>query len=166
MVTFDVTVTPKDLTNYMFCHKYKRVSGMLELLIGAVCLVAGIVNVASIEEKWQPYMLFLIFFGVFFLVILPVQTWSKSARQYLANPAYKAPFTYVLDDTGIVISQGEDSAQLPWGEVYRVVDNGKSIVVYISKFSANILPKRCFADKYDEVKKTFEEHLDKKRCRL
>lgn len=163
---FDVKVEAGDLRRYMFCHKYMKVSGILEILIGLACLIIGVIRYNTIVDDSRNYMLFLIFFGVYFLIISPIQTFMNSARQYISNPTYNEAFHYVLGNEGITISQGEDSAELPWGQIYKVTDNGTSIIIYISKFNANILPKACFADKVDAVKDAFRANVPERCVRL
>lgn len=166
MITFDVLITHKDLRNYMFTHKYRRVTGVVELALGLICFLIGVIKISSIGEQYRPYMLFLIFFGVFFLVISPIQTFTNSARQYLANPGFLKPFTYNLSEEGIEVVQDGESAKLPWSQVYKVSANKTSIFLYMSRFTANILPKRCFADRKTEIEQMFREHVDAKRCKL
>lgn len=164
-VAFDVKIEVKDLRNYMFCHKYKSVTGILEILIGIGALVYGIYLWTG-AGKLDAYVLIWLFFGVYFLVMTPIKAYTNATKQYLLNPTYKDEFHYVLNENGITISQNGEEATLPWGEVYRVVDNGKSIIIYVSRLNANILPKRCFEDKVEEVKNMFRNNLDGKRVKL
>ena len=166
MIKFDVQVKIGDLRNYMYSHKYGRITGKLELILGLICLVSGIVLAKSGSEKWHAYVLFLVIFGVFFLVISPIQTFVNSAKQYLANPMISKPLTYVLSDEGIELSQGDIVNNMPWSGVYAIRANKNNIFIYFSRFSANIIPKRCIEKELDDVIGCFKANVDSKRCKL
>lgn len=77
----------------------------------------------------------------------------------LSNPSFQKPLHYVMDDTGITISQGEDSVQYPWEELYRAVSTGRSIIVYTSRINATIFPKRQLEDKKTAVIEMISTHM-------
>ena len=162
-VTFNVDVTAKDMRGYMFTHKYRSVSGILEVLIGIACLVVGLLQYGKIEEQWKAYMLILIFFGAFFLVFTPLNLCFKAKKQIVLNPMFKEPFTYVLNEEGIYISQNGESDQLPWKDVYKIVKNSTGIIIYISKYRANILPQRCIAEKETDIVKVIKNYAGKEK---
>ncbi len=162
-ISFEVTITSKDMRGYMFAHKYRSISGVFEIILGIACLAFGLIRYGSIKEEWQSYMLILIFFGVFFLLITPINTYVKASKQVLLNPSFKEPFQYVLNEEGIHISQNGESADLTWDAVYKAVKCSTGIFLYGSKYRANILPARCIEGKEEDIVKLLKKCISKER---
>lgn len=161
----DVKVELPDLRHYMYYHKYMRPTGFIELIAGLLCLVFGIYNYAKIDTDYQPFMIFLIFFGFYFLIFLPLNTFFTAFKQFTLNPTYKNTYHYLFDKKGMTISLEDDSATLEWKDFYRVLDNKRSIVVYISKYNANIIPKRELGEKVDALKALLRANLPARKVR-
>jgi hypothetical protein len=84
------------------------------------------------------------FFGLFFTVYTPIGMKRKVRRQMKEQEA--AAVTYTVTEDGIVVSQSEEHANLPWEEVFRLKATGSSLILYITSVRANIIPFRCLGD--------------------
>ena len=96
MIEFDVKIKAGDLYDYMLRHTYNSFSGMLGSGLGALMVIAGIYL-----KGWL-----MVIAGVVLLCYLPWTLFLKSRQQMLANPAFKEPLHYVLDEEGIHVPEG------------------------------------------------------------
>lgn len=149
MIEFDVQIKAGDLYDYMLRHTYNGFSGIFGSLVGALMVVGGVLANGVL----------LIIAGVVLLCYLPWTLFLKSRQQMLANPAFKQPLHYVLDEEGIEVSQGEEIQRQQWGDIWKAVSTGKSIIVYTSKVNACIFPKRDLKDKTAQVIQVLSTHL-------
>lgn len=70
----------------------------------------------------------------------------RSRQQALANPAFKEPLHYVLDDEGIHVSQNGTEEMQKWEDIRKAVSTNRSIIVYTSKVNACIFPEGIWAN--------------------
>lgn len=156
MIEFDVQIKAGDLYDYMLRHTYNGFSGIFGSLVGALMVVGGVLANGVL----------LMIAGVVLLCYLPWTLFLKSRQQMLANPAFKQPLHYVLDEEGIEVSQGEEIQRQQWGDIWKVVSTGKSIIVYTSKVNACIFPKRDLKDRTSQVIQVLSTHLPASKVKI
>ena len=156
MVELDVKIEAGDLYDYMLMHTYSSASGVLGSAVGALLILLALGT-----QRWAFIVL-----GIILLFYLPWTLFIKSRRQVLTNPSFQKPLHYVLDDAGITISQGEDSVQYPWEELYKVVSTGRSIIVYTSRVNATIFPKKQMEDKRAGVIEMISTHMPPNKVKI
>lgn len=156
MIELDVKIEAGDLYDYMLMHTYSSASGVLGSTVGALLILLAIGT-----QRWAFIVL-----GIILLLYLPWTLFIKSRRQVLTNPSFQKPLHYVLDDAGITISQGEDSVQYPWEELYKAVSTGRSIIVYTSRVNATIFPKKQMEDKRSSVIEMISTHMQPNKVKI
>lgn len=156
MVELDIKISASDLYDYMLMHTYHGTSGILGSGVGAVCVLVGLA-----KAQW----IFLIA-GVILLLYLPWTLFLKSRQQALANPTFKQPLHYVLDDNGITVSQGDVSESQNWENMVKAVSTGRSIIVYTSRVNATIFPKAQMGDQKDAVIAMISTHMPPKKVNI
>ena len=156
MVELDVKIEAGDLYDYMLMHTYSSASGVLGSAVGALLILLALGT-----QRWAFIVL-----GIILLLYLPWTLFIKSRRQVLTNPSFQKPLHYVLDDAGITISQGEDSMQYPWEELYKAVSTGRSIIVYTSRVNATIFPKKQMEDKRAGVIEMISTHMPPNKVKI
>lgn len=156
MVELDVKIEAQDLYDYMLRHSYNSAAGIVGSCFGALMVVF-----AAMTGQW----LYLVF-GVIMLVYLPWTLFIRSRKQILSNPSFQQPLHYLLDDQGITISQGEDSVQYLWEEMYKAVSTGRSIIVYTSRINATIFPRKQLGDKAAAVIETISTHMSPAKVKI
>ena len=104
--------------------------------------------------------------GVILLLYLPFNLKIKSKQQILNNPSFKQALHYKLDDEGITISQGEQSQSQKWSDMYKAISTGKSIIVYTSKVSATIFPRKQLGDDVIKVIEMISTHMPPKKVKI
>ena len=156
MMEFDIKIESGDLYDYMLRHSYYSPAGILGSCFGALFIVLTVMT-----EQWIYILL-----GGILLIYLPCNLFLKSKLQVGNNPSFKKPLHYKLDDQGIMISQGEDSVQYLWEELYKAVSTGRSIIVYTSAVHATIFPKRQLGDNITDVIRMISTHMPPKKVKI
>lgn len=156
MIELDVKIEAGDLYDYMLRHTYSSAAGVMGSAFGALVILLAINT-----QRWT-----FIILGAVLLLYLPWSLFLRSRKQVLSNPSFQKPLHYMLDDTGITISQEEDSVQYLWEELYRVVSTGRSIIVYTSRVNATIFPKRQMEDKKSAVIEMISTHMSPNKVKI
>ena len=148
---FDVKITPGVLYDYMLYHTYTSAAGLLGSLVvvffmgyGALFLIAGIVILA-----YLPWTLFI-----------------KSRRQYLANPAFKEPLHYLMNEEGVEVSQKGEVQSQKWEDMYKAVSTSRSLILYTSPVNASIFPKKDLGEKAAGVIEMISTHMPPKKVKI
>ncbi len=156
MVELDIKIGAGDLYDYMLMHSYSSVGGIMGTGIGAVAIL-----VAFSTKQW----IFLIA-GVVLLLYLPWTLFLKSKQQALNNPGFQEPLHYVLDETGVTISQGELSEHQDWESMVKAVSTSRSIILYTSRVNATIFPKSQLGDKRTYVIEIISTHMPPSKVKI
>ncbi len=153
---FDVKVTVDVLYDYLLFHTYTSFSGMLGTLVG-VMLVMGFVSTR--------YVIYLIA-GVALIAYLPGALFLRAMQQVQNTPAFKQPLHYRMTDEGVCVSQGESEEQQSWDSCVKVVSTGRSIILYTSRTTASIFPKKDLGDKKDALIQMISTHMPPKKVKI
>lgn len=145
-IEFDVKITSNILYDYMLRHTYSSLSGLTGSLVGVLMLML-------FASNRQPICLII---GAVILLYLPWTLFIKSKQQALNTPAFKKPLHYRLSDEGIEVSQDGTTEKMGWENMYRAVSTTHSIVVYTTRTSACIFPKKDLG----EPVQSDRDHLD------
>lgn len=156
MIEFDVQIKANDLYDYMLYHTFHGFSGIFGILIGIGMIVGGITI-----ENW-----ILIIAGVVLLFYLPWTLFLKSRQQMLANPAFKKPLHYVLDEEGIHVSQGETEEMQKWEDIVKAVASNRSIFVYTSRVNACIFPRKDMGEYTPQVLQVLSVNLPAAKVKI
>ncbi len=156
MLELDVKIESKDLYDYMLRHSYNSPSGILGSCFGALLVV-----LAVLTGQWM-YLVF----GIIMLAYLPWTLFLRSKKQALTNAGFQKPLHYVLDDTGVTISQGEESVQYLWEEMVKAVSTGRSIILYTSPVNATLFPRRELGDKTVAVIEMISTHMPANKVKI
>jgi len=71
-----------------------------------------------------------------------------------------------LDENGFTVSQGEESAKLPWDQIYKMVATKSNVLVYSTRINAYIIPREQLGEQYKELAKIANEKLPKHRVKM
>ena len=156
MIELDVKIEAGDLYDYMLRHTYNSPAGVMGSAFGALLILLAVYT-----RRWAFIVL-----GAVLLLYLPWTLFIRSRKQILGNPSFQQPLHYVLDDTGITISQGEESIQYPWEELYKAVSTGRSVTVYTSPVNATIFPKKQMEDKKASVIEMISTHMPPNKVKI
>ena len=153
---FDVRITANILYDYMLRHTYSSLSGLTGSLVGVLMLML-------FASNRQPICLII---GAVILLYLPWTLFIKSKQQALNTPAFKKPLHYRLTDEGIEVSQDGTTEKMGWENMYRAVSTTHSIVVYTTRTSACIFPKKDLGENRYKVIEIISTHMPPKKVKI
>jgi len=82
--------------------------------------------------------------GIVFIVLLFVAPWWGIRKAWRGSPALRAPFSGVVDDSGILWNSEFVKARFPWSALIGYRLRGDLLYVYTASNSALILLPRVF----------------------
>ena len=153
---FDVRITANVLYDYMLRHTYYSMSGLIGTIVGALMFVCFF---------FRGDVIFLIA-GAVILGYLPWTLWIKSRRQMLGTPAFQKPLHYKMTEEGIEVSQDGTTEKMGWENMYRAVSTTHSIVVYTTRTSACIFPKKDLGENRYKVIEIISTHMPPKKVKI
>lgn len=162
-IEFDIKITDKDMYRFNMHHAYTGFQGIFATLIGIAVLVVAFLTRGKVD---MAYTLLYILFGVIFLVYTPVSLKLRSKRQMLMSPVLKENLHYKVNEEGIHVSVGEQTADLAWNMIYKMVSTKSNVLIYSSRVNAYVLPLEQLGGRYEAVKALAEMKLEPYRRRM
>ncbi len=156
MIKLTVKIEAGDLYDYMLRHSYNSPAGIIGSALAAVAILYALAS-----RYWM-----LLVLGIVLLVYLPWTLFIRSRRQVLNNPGFQEPLQYTLNDEGLTVSQGEEEAVMAWEDMYKAVSTGRSIILYTSRVSATIFPKRQLGDRKAAVIEMISTHMPAEKVKI
>ena len=145
---FDIKTGEKDLSNFVLHHNYRSASGVIGVILSAAAIIYLIAGFNTMDNLMRGALLVI---GLLFTVVNPMMLASKAKRQARTNKSFQIPIHYSMTASYLVLTQDDQWVQIPWKNVYKVTDSGRSIVVYVSRIRAFIWPKAQLGSKQELV---------------
>ncbi len=158
-VKVEVKLTKKEMFNFMMRHNYTTFGGICGILISLGALVMFIMNFTN-DKMSTPYKVALVAIALLFTVIQPIMLYIKSAAQVKNNGSVNKPLIYSFDSTGITISKGDESVTNKYEDVTKIISTKLSVIIYISKYRAFIIPKSCLENSFEEFKQILIDNVN------
>lgn len=149
--------------DFLFQHTYRTVRGKLSLLAGLAMIPLCVLTWNRVGDLFG---MCYIFFGIFFLVLMPLSLWRKADKMVRSTPVYRYPFTYKVDKTGITTIQNAQTAHANWKQVEKVIESSLCLYVYISKVNAYVWPKSAIGKDYGKLMRLLMENVDRSKLKI
>lgn len=156
MLELNIKIEAGDLYDYMLMHSYNSPAGLVGSAFGALLIIFAIAS-----RQW-----IFIVLGLVMLLYLPWTLFLKSRSQALGNPSFQEPLHYTLDEEGLMVSQGEASEKMAWGDMHKAVSTGRSIIVYTSRVNATIFPRRQLGSQQTAVIEMISTHMPPSKVKI
>ena len=160
---FEVTITDKDMYRFNLYHAYHGFQGIFSTLIGIWVLIVAAVTFGSAKPF---YTVFYIVVGIVFLVYVPGTLYLRSKSQIASSDVLKQALHYKVDDAGVHVSQGDQSADLEWKQIYKMVSTKSQLLIYSSRVNAYIIPKEAIKEQYETIVGLAVNHLEGYRLKM
>lgn len=154
---FSTQITVMDMYRYQMRHTYICISGFLSILASLACLLIVVINHDNYVYTTN---ILLIAGAALFTIIQPFMLMQRSMKIIALTPTFKEPLEYELDSEGVHVSQNNETADLNWNMVIKVIETRTSLCIYSSPKNGFILPKKQLGDNYEEIKKYIKEHVE------
>ncbi len=135
--TKSIRMTYRALLSYVLNTNYRSVSGVVGLALSIGALVLCIVQWGNLSVKQKIVLLFV---ASVFTVINPLMLALKTFRQYKLSVSYKNPITYTFGDEGIRIEQGEQTLDLSWDKIVKLMLTSSMFAIYTNRIHAFVIP--------------------------
>lgn len=160
---FDVTITDKDMFRFNIYHAYHGFQGIIATLVGLWVLVVAGLTFGKVSVL---NTILYIIFGILFLVYVPGNLYLRSKKQVSSSDVLKNALHYRIDDAGIHVSQGEQTADLEWKQIYKMVSTRSQLLIYSSRVNAYIIPKEIIEQQYEAILGLAISHLESYRLKM
>lgn len=162
-IKVEVKIKVGDMYNFFMYHTYSRVSGILSAFFGLAMFGLLAYTYGEVTQS-QSFLYFL--FGLFFLVFNPLNFYARAHKQVKTIPTFQETIYYTFKNEGITTKQNNESATVKWSEVQKVVSSGRSIIIYLSKVRANILPKESIGENYNDLVEMIQKNIEPSKVKI
>lgn len=160
---FDIKLSVGDMYRFSMYHAYSGVHGIASVIIAVLVFFVAGKTYGSVEMM---YTVLYIIFGILFLIYMPLSLYLKAKRQITSTEVFKEPLHFTVTEEKITSSQKEESADLPWDQIYKVVETKSNILVYSSRINAFVLPKEQIGGEYAALREIMKKKLPGYRLKL
>lgn len=162
-VKCDVKMTRNAMFDFMIYTSYTSISGIAGVILGGAGAVKAVQCLSNGDMTGATPFLLL---AVFFLVGTPLGTWTKAAEQVSKTPMFQKAITYEFTEEGVVISQDEQKVLNEWTSFQKAISTNKSIILYVTKIRALILPRESLGEQYGAVVQMISTHMPPKKVKI
>ncbi len=162
-VAFDIKPQAKDLYRFNMRKTYTGLYGWVSIILAVLAFVMAAVTVGQTEVL---YTLLYLVCGVLFLFYLPFALWKSANRIIKSNEILSGTVHYELSEEGIFLTQGEESGNLEWNEVYKLVSDAKQVLIFVNRQNAYIIPREQLGDSYQPLKELAMQQLESFRVKF
>ena len=158
---FHTQLKAKDIFKFSLAYTYSGVQALLTifmLVVGGYMIFRG-----ASQPGGQTNIIFGVVVIALFVVINPLMLYVKAKKQAIENPAYKNPTYYTLQEDGIFVELGEESATIEWIRVYKITHFMGLTLLYTGRQQAFVFPDYEMGDDRDKMLEYMKEHIKKAR---
>lgn len=162
-IEFDITLTSKDMYRFNMYQVYSGFHGWFSIIVSVVIFVVAGLTFGSLELS---YTILYVVFGIVFLFYMPISLLLRSKHSLAASEVLSKPLHYAVGDEAITVSQGDASAELPWGQIYKMIATKSNVLVYSNRTNAYVIPREQLGEKYDALANLAQTKLEKYRFKM
>ena len=162
-IEININLKTNHMYEFQMRHTYRRTSGVISLAFSIGAFIYFLIT-----REYNEYMmnLLLVFASLMFTVIYPLQMFQRSLQLVKLSPVLSKTLNYTFTTEGILVSQDNDDALLPWENIMKVVETRRLILVYSSPKNGYILPKAQYKEEYAGIKSMIRQLVNKDICKL
>ncbi len=160
---FDIKLRSQDMYRFNMYQTYTGFHGWFSIIVSIIIFVVAGLTYGGLDIT---YTVLYIAFGIIFLLYMPVTLWLRSKSALAASEVLRGTLHYLVDENGFTVSQGEESANLPWDQIYKMVATKSNVLVYSTRINAYIIPREQLGEQYKELAKIANEKLPKHRAKM
>ncbi len=162
-VKVEVKINVGDMYNFFMYHTYSRVSGVFSIVFGLAMIGLMIITYGQVPIG-QSYLYVL--FGIFFIIFNPLNFYARAYKLVKKTPTFQEPIFYTFNKDGITTKQNTQSFTVKWEEVQKIAHSKRSIIIYMSKVRANIIPKQAVGDNYNRLLEVMKENVEPAKVKI
>lgn len=160
---YKVKLTEKDLYHFMMYHNYHGIQGKLGIIVAALAFAAAAVTIGNIEPF---YTFAYLACGVVFLLYTPITLRFKAKKQFVLIPDLREDMTYTFDDEKIVSAMKDQSAEVQWIKLFKIVGTKNYLYIYTDRMHSTIIPKEAIGEEFNELADFIELKAPKGKVKI
>lgn len=161
-VKFQVQMNEKYMYDFMKYHNYTSASGIINVVAGLLCLATFIVKIAKGDIQASIWLIC----AIVFLVVDPYSIKTRAKKQVNHTEMFQKPLEYEVTSEGVIVRQEDQEVLSTWDTFTKAVATGKSVLLYMGRVRAIILPKECIGEQYEELVKMLYQYMPIKKVRV
>lgn len=161
-VKVTVQMKTKNMYEFLLLHAYKGIKGILSVLFSVVAFIYLVTNYTQLTKS---KVVVFVFASLLFTVINPIVLWFNSTKQVKLNPMFQKPIDYILNEEGVTVSQAGSEASVSWDEVLHVKETKQSVILYLSKARAYILPNGDIGENRTSLQELVNAQIEANKCK-
>lgn len=162
-IEFDVKLTSQDMYRFNMYQVYSGVHGWVSVLAAILLWVMAVRTYGTVT---MTYTVLYVLFGFVFLFYFPGTLYVRSKHSIAASKVLSDALHYAVGETGFRVSQGEESAELKWEQIYRMVATKHNVLVYSNRVNAYIIPREQLGENYAPLAELANAKLEKHRVKM
>ncbi len=100
------------------------------------------------------------------LISTPFTLKTSAKNQVKSSEMFQKSLEYEVTENGISVTQDGQSAENSWENIMKVVSTSKSLVIYITRVRAIILPKESMGEDYMAVVEIISKNVPAKKVKI
>ncbi len=162
-IKIQVKMEEKYMVDFMLRHNYAGFSGIMTIVAGILCTIVSVQGFmkGNIQNGAVWAMC-----AILFLVINPNTIKSKAKAQVKNSEGFQKPFEYEFTEEGIFVRQEEAESFVEWGNIAKAVSTKQSVILYLNRVRAWILPKECMGEQYADIVNMIREHMPHQKVKI
>lgn len=162
-VQFDIKLEPKDLFKFNMRQGYTSSQGIISIIV-PIAIMGYAIFAGSASDIM--HLIINIALALLFLFYLPI-TYSVRSKAVLKKNAVLAnTLHYCISEKNIKVTQGEESGELEWDQIYKMVSTKNYIYIFTSRINAYIIPIHQTDGQYNQIVEIAKEKLEKYRVNM
>lgn len=153
-VEIDVKLDGKTLSGFLLYHNYRKISGIIGVLLSLTALAFLITNYNHLATNQKIVLTIL---SLLFTVIQPAIFAHKGRKQAKKEEMQKS-IHYTFDESGIALQQEEIKDFWKWSDVRKVCYRKQVVYVYTSQLHAFVIPASQCGEDFEKVVKVIKEN--------
>ncbi|MDP4177768.1 MAG: YcxB family protein [Bacillota bacterium] len=126
---------------------YKSIIGKITTLIG-IGLVSLFVIIA-VNQSYNPIVVLIL--GLIFVLMPPISTYNFANKNFKTDAVMKKARNYKFKENGFICTYQNGESFVKWDELVKAEEVKSAILLYGTKRTAHIIPKRIFDDRKEEL---------------
>lgn len=158
---FHTQLKAKDIFKFSLAYTYSGVQALLTifmLAVGGYMIFRG-----ASQPGGQVNIVFGVIVIALFVVVNPLMLYLKAKKQAIENPVYKNPTYYTLQDDGIFVELGEESATIEWIRVFKITHFMGLTLLYTGRQQAFVFPDYEMGNDRAKMLDYMKEHIKEAR---
>mgnify|MGYP001116542732 CR=1 FL=1 len=151
---FHTQLKANDIFKFSLAYTYSGLQLILAIAMVAVGVYMCVTGMGAADG---------IVLIVLFVVVNPLMLYVKAKKQAIENPVYKIKTYYTLNEDGIFVELGEDSATIEWARVLKISHVMGLNILYTGRKQAFVFPDYALGEDKDKMLSYMKEHMEAAR---